>query len=920
MSAGDTERSLRFLIELGRGGMGIVYLALEQGPGGFAKLKVIKRLRADLDEEPEAVRMFLEEGRLSARLHHPNVVQTNAVGFDGKHHYLEMEYLEGQSFDALTRRAARTDGRPLPVPLAVHVLAQTLAGLHYAHELRDLDGSALALVHRDVSPHNVFVTYVGEVKLLDFGIARAAGSSSETKTGFLKGKVTYMAPEQVAREALDRRVDIFATGVMLWEALAGKRLWGDLDDFQIFLKLRSESIPSPRTVRADVPDELEAVCMRALAREPADRYATAAEMGAALESWLASSGEGLGAKELARTMDALFATQRAATKGEIEQQLRATTTTGGVGVPMLQAATTLTGKSAPGVGAEPRRDGTFEREQRRLRGLTMLAQVAVGIALAASVAAGFSTWRARARAKLAQTPAASVESNERLSPNTDAVAAYRAGMQGFRDADREEAMKQLDRAIELDGTFAAAHLRRALVDLSHLNEPQRAHLREAIRLHGQLGAHDRVLADAYAPRASVPEDTAESERRLARAVQSSPADADFVLELCRAQLQIGAYQDAKATCARARELDPDSATAIAQAGMAFARLGDEEGAREAFEACSRKSPLASQCLGRLTQLDANEGQCAAALADVRRTISMNRASSGDYGSLASLLVANGESMESARLALDLLVQHTDPAQAVAEKTRAAASLAIFGGDFAEADRQLRVWSDAVAGSQDETLHLPGSVTRIQLAEEEGKKDQAIALANEYLSHRATWTMTTSDDLSIFFVGVLYRLGALSRPEFVERRRKWLDLKRAQPAGNVFGSSGGFAWIEAYARPALTADDGREALDVLPSYLPLPDPFMHLAEFELPIGHAYRLAGRASEAVPYLEIAVGSCLAIDYAFEIALANLELGLAREQLGQRDGACSAYAAVTKQWGAAPLSSTALRAKERLRALECK
>jgi serine/threonine-protein kinase len=891
--------------------MGIVYLALEQGPGGFAKLKVIKRLRADLGEEPEAVRMFLEEGRLSARLHHPNVVQTNAVGFDGKHHYLEMEYLEGHSFDALNRRASRTNGAGVPIAIAVHVLAKTLAGLHYAHELRDLDGSALTLVHRDVSPHNVFVTYDGEVKLLDFGIARAAGSSSETKTGFLKGKVTYMAPEQVAREPLDRRVDLFAVGVMLWEALAGARLWGDLDDFQIFLKLRSEDIPSPRSVR-EVPEALEAICMRALARTPADRYASGAEMQRALEAWLESQSERVGSRELAETMDALFAGQRAATKAEIEQQIRATpATTGGVGVPMLQTVSP-TGESAPGVESE-RGEQTRIREQRQLRGFRRLARVAVGVTLAASLTAGVATWRAREKR-------AAKEASEGLSTNADAVVAYRAGMQALRDADSEGASRAFDRAIELDADFAAAHLRRAIVNPLRINEPERAHLREAIRLRARLGAHERQLVDAYAPRASVPEDAAETERRIARAFQSDPSDADFAYALCRAQLQIGAYSAARETCRRDQELDPHSAEAMNESGMALVRLGDEDGARAMFEACLRESPLASSCLQRLTQLESNEGRCTEALANIRRTISMGHARGKDYGLLASLLVATGEPLEGARLALDLQVAHTEPAKSAIAKSQTAAAMAIFLGDFTAAEKALDAWSDVVASSQDESEHLPVTVPHIQLAEEEGKTDEAIALANDYLSHRATWTVATSDDLSMFFHGVLYRLGALSRADFVERRTRWLTAKSAQPAGSAFGSSAGFAWIEAFARPSLTPDDAREALDALPRYLPLPDPFMRLAEFELPIGHAYRLAGRAKEALPFLTVAAGSCEAIDYAIEIALSDVELGLAEEQLGDREAACAAYARVEKRWGAShPLAVSASQARKRMRALGC-
>ena len=315
-----SRRDTRLLLELGRGGMGIVYLALSQGAAGFSKLKVIKRLRPDIAEEPRAVQMFLDEARISARLLHPNVVQTNEAGFDGKHYFLEMEYLEGQSYDALTRRAAKSDGLPLAV--SIWILSQTLAGLHYAHELTDLDGTVLHVVHRDVSPHNVFVTYDGNVKVLDFGIAKAADSSGDTSTGGIKGKATYMAPEQAARRPVDHRADIFAVGVMLWQAITGARLWGDANDFEIFLKLQSEPIPSPRTVRADVSPELEAICMRALAGKPEDRYATAAEFQVALEDHLEATGARVGQKQLAKLMLDLFATKRAEVKAEIEAQIR----------------------------------------------------------------------------------------------------------------------------------------------------------------------------------------------------------------------------------------------------------------------------------------------------------------------------------------------------------------------------------------------------------------------------------------------------------------------------------------------------------------------------------------------------------------------------------------------------------------------
>jgi serine/threonine-protein kinase len=390
--------------------MGIVYLALSGGPGGFAKLKVVKRLRAELAEEPRARQMFLDEARLAARLLHPNIVQTNEVAFDGKHYFLEMEYLEGQSLDSLLRRA-RAAVVAVPLPVVVWILSQTLAGLHYAHELTDLDGTPLHVVHRDVSPHNVFVTYEGHVKVLDFGIAKAADSQDETTTGAIKGKVTYMAPEQAARGSVDRRADLFAVGIMLWQALAGKRLWEGLGDFEIFLRLQEGKIPRPCEVQADAPAELETICMRALAHEPADRYATAAEMQAALDAYLDASGARVGVRVLARLMSDLFGETRARVKAEIEARIKGSPGEGPtLEVPVLAAGPTTTGT---GTAAGQTRTTTAEREnatarrgRRRLRTMTLVAAfiaVAAGGGAALLGARRGETVASRDRASAAAT-------------------------------------------------------------------------------------------------------------------------------------------------------------------------------------------------------------------------------------------------------------------------------------------------------------------------------------------------------------------------------------------------------------------------------------------------------------------------------------------------------------------------------------
>ena len=202
--------------------MGTVYLALASGFGQFRKLLVIKELRQDLTRQKGFIRLFMDEAKLAARLSHPNVVQTFEAFQDGNRYLLAMEYLDGQSLSALiTRFAGET--RELKLGVHLHILCEVLSGLHYAHELRDYDNTRLHVVHRDVSPQNVFLTYHGEVKVVDFGVAKAANAATSTAPGVFVGKFSYAAPEQILGRPVDARTDVFAVGVMLWQALAQRR-------------------------------------------------------------------------------------------------------------------------------------------------------------------------------------------------------------------------------------------------------------------------------------------------------------------------------------------------------------------------------------------------------------------------------------------------------------------------------------------------------------------------------------------------------------------------------------------------------------------------------------------------------------------------------------------------------------------------
>ncbi|MFO0755827.1 MAG: serine/threonine-protein kinase [Byssovorax sp.] len=310
----------RLLAELGHGGMAEVYLAEMRGPARFHKLVVIKQIRAELAEDPEFLGMFLDEARLAARLSHPNVVQTNEVGDEDGRYFMAMEFLDGQPLSRVRHRLGR--GEALPLAMHIRILADVLAGLHHAHELADFDGTPLGVVHRDVTPPNIFITYDGVVKVVDFGIAKAKNSAAETKAGVVKGKVSYMAPEQAKGDPpVDRRADVFAVGVLLWEAATGGRLWKGMPELSILKHLFAGEIPSPRTVDPNIDPVLCTIIEKAMAPDREDRYPTAAAMQAVLEDYLQTRSDEIPRPEIGRRIAEAFKADRQRMRAIIDEQL-----------------------------------------------------------------------------------------------------------------------------------------------------------------------------------------------------------------------------------------------------------------------------------------------------------------------------------------------------------------------------------------------------------------------------------------------------------------------------------------------------------------------------------------------------------------------------------------------------------------------
>jgi serine/threonine protein kinase/ABC-type branched-subunit amino acid transport system substrate-binding protein len=311
----------RLIADIGSGGMSDVYLAVNEGPdltSGFRKLFVIKMLKLDLADDPTFLAMFLDEARLAARLNHPNVVQTVEAGESQGRYYLAMEYLEGQPVHRIFQRGDASHG--LSLTMRLHMVARALAGLHYAHECVDYDGTRLRIVHRDVSPSNIFVTYQGTVKLMDFGIAKATDSKSETRIGVFKGKAAYMAPEQARGEQVDRQADIYAAGVVLWELVTGVRMWSGLTQLEILQRVAAGKVPPPSSAVSDVAPDLERICVRALAPSKADRYLTARELASDLERFVARLSP-IDEQEIGMIIANAFAADRARMRAIIEAQL-----------------------------------------------------------------------------------------------------------------------------------------------------------------------------------------------------------------------------------------------------------------------------------------------------------------------------------------------------------------------------------------------------------------------------------------------------------------------------------------------------------------------------------------------------------------------------------------------------------------------
>jgi serine/threonine-protein kinase len=309
MTDAHQQQRYRVVERLASGGMAEVFLAESAGIEGFKKQVAIKRVLPHLSEKKRFIAMFLDEARLSASLSHSNVAQVFDIGVGDNAYFIVMEYVDGADLKAVIEFMKR-EGQRFPVESACFIAAKICEGLTYAHELRGADGAPLQIVHRDMSPPNVLITKHGEIKIVDFGLAKATSQLEKSEAGIIKGKFSYLSPEAAQGQDVDARTDIFAVGIILWEMLSGKRLFLGDSDYATVKLVQSAKIPSLCADNPGIPPELDAILARALARDPAARYSSTRDLGRDLTNFLYKLGRPVSAYDIAELVRGAMALRK----------------------------------------------------------------------------------------------------------------------------------------------------------------------------------------------------------------------------------------------------------------------------------------------------------------------------------------------------------------------------------------------------------------------------------------------------------------------------------------------------------------------------------------------------------------------------------------------------------------------------------
>jgi len=897
----------RYTIEelLGEGGMGVVYRATDVKLERKVALKVLRSTKSDADTQGRAVARMLREARAAASLSHPNAVSIYDVGEHEGVPYLAMEYIEGTSLRRLI-------GGDIPLAARLRWLGDIAKALSAAHRA--------GLVHRDVKPENIRIRDDGVLKVLDFGIARhlqltggegdrpSRPISTLSEQSTLIGTPAYMAPEQIRGDPIDGRADQFSWGVLAYELFAGKLPFGaGRDAVGMLASVLTEKEP-PLT---DAPEVVAAIVHRTLSKSPDDRFASMNE----LVEELADASGGIVEIEPSPASGLSPLSGPGPTSGPRSTGPRRHTTP-----PARPRNVTSTGGSTLAASSLPRRP----------RWHFLVAGVGV-LALAAIVV---TTRRAEAPSSGASVPSISSTSavapqavptpiTETAPPTTrvpEALAAYREGLQAFRDASWLVAHDAYERAIKLDPTFAAAYLRLAMTSryLGTAVETRES-FQKAMQLRAQLGERDQALLEALEPRLfRQPFDALESARRLELLAARFPGDAEIANLLNSADPRQPPAAELE-LADRCIAIDPFYADCWQSRALALRRMRRKDEALAALDQCLAVSAAAHDCLGDRALLHMMEGRCDKLEEDARSLTVRVPAMPRGYEYLARALYARGRPIAAVRSALTQSWSRQPQATREVVVLEEEAHLAVVSGRFDEAERfalDLLKKQEHTSGQDD---HTQPALLLIKIYEETGRLKEAGAVAEATRHGLDVWVRslqaTVMSDKAMELLAVSRRAGLVTPSAFEAERAAWLrEVEKEYP-----GTAPGAEWFVAYAQVASTPEEARAALDRMPDPRVVA-PFVPLGlEWISVMGRLYWLAGRYDDALPYLREVTRDCCTLKVPFRNTLASYQLGEVLSAKGDKEGACGAYRVVLDRWGASKASVTAKEAAARVKALGC-
>jgi serine/threonine protein kinase/Flp pilus assembly protein TadD len=573
------------LDRIGVGGMAELHRALITGDRGFEKLIAVKRLLPHLTDEESVVSSFIDEAKLAALLQHRNIVQIYDFGDMEGSYFIAMEYLFGKDLQAIMKKA-REKGRHLGLANALCIAGQVCEGLDYAHKLKDLQGNPLRIIHRDVSPQNIFINYGGEVKIIDFGIAKASSKSEKTQLGTIKGKVAYMSPEQARGEPIDHRSDIFAAGILLYEMLTRSRLFSG-DAMEVLSQVREARFVPPREAAPDLPGELHRILERALAADPAERYQTCAEMIADLEDCVQKHALRPTPQALALCMKDLY-------EEEIETEeltIHEVTSRRAHGQLDKARAALQKAKSTTVLKTKPLRSRNFPWKRVAVAGTALLSLALIAL---------FPVWEPSA------TPDAPVagRSGTAATVPPPAALAHRVG------AGPEAVLEAGRAAMEAERHQDAAVLFEAALDA----DPT---LRERV-----AGAYDRALREAAALLAN--DSPREAERLLLKAVSVHPRGVQSRFRLGLLYVRMKDYARAEEAFRGAAELEPSFADIYFNLGYVHAMTKDYADAEEMYRRVVELAPMyLDEAYYNLAMVQEKSGKVKESLINLEQAITVN---------------------------------------------------------------------------------------------------------------------------------------------------------------------------------------------------------------------------------------------------------------------------------------------------------